>query len=239
MADLTEKEFWLITVYFKNDRGFGGSHSLTDIHRHMQLLSCGDSEQLIRSLIAKKVLDLSPDKRQVKFTDYGLEMYTAMERAQKDWEKQPIVRISKLDRDQILIRAGETFDANRVLREILEGVRSELCVTDPYFGPEIFDLIKDINPNLKARLLSSDKAPKAMTISFKAFRKQYPSVELRITDEKKIHDRYILLDGSQAFHVGHSLKDLGRKDTQINVVKDPHPVFRLFQERWEKAIEVA
>jgi hypothetical protein len=77
-------------------------------------------------------------------------------------------------------------------------------------------------------LLSSDGASKALTVSFKAFHNQYPSVELRITDEKKIHDRYILLDGSRALHVGHSLKDLGHKDTQINVVKDPHPVFRLF-----------
>jgi hypothetical protein len=239
MAELTEREFWLITVYFKNYRGLGGSHLFTDIRTHMNILDCRDSEQLIRSLIIKKVLDLSPDKKRVKFTDYGIEMYTAMERAQKSWEDQPIIRISKLDRDQILIRAGETFTANRVLREILHGGRSELCVIDPYLGPAIFDLIQDINPNLKARLLSSDKAPEALTVSFKAFREQYPSVELRITDENKIHDRYILLDGSRAFHVGHSLKDLGRRDTQINVVKDPALQFRLFEERWQKANAVA
>ena len=237
MAELTERELWFITVY-KNHHGFSGSHSISDISREMLDLTVVDSEQIIHSLIAKNVLSLSPNKRRVKFTDYGVEIYTAIERAQRDWAKQPIIRISNIDRDQILIHAGETFRANRVLREIIQKVRLELCVIDPYLGPEIFDLIEDINPNLRARLLSSDRASKALTVSFKAFRNQYPTIELRITDENKIHDRYILLDGSRAFHVGHSLKDLGQRDTQINVVKDPRPQFQLFEARWKEAKEV-
>jgi hypothetical protein len=239
MAELTEREFWLITVYFKHHRGFHGSHRINDIVMEMLQLSCGDSERIIHALIEKNVLNLSPDKWQVKFTDYGLEMYTAMERAQADWEKQPIIKVSNIDRDQILIRAGETFRANRIVREILQEVRSELCLVDAYLGPEIFDLIEDTNPHLKARLLASDKAPKTLITSYKAFQNQYPTVGLRITDENKIHDRYMLWDGTRALHIGHSLMDLGKKDTQISVVKDPRPQFGLFDERWAKANEVA
>src|SRR5437867_4105606 len=214
MAELTEREFWLITVYFKHHGRFGGSHDIHRIVMEMLRLSCGDSERIVHALIDKNVLSLSPDKKQVKFTDYGLEMYTAMERAQKDWEKQPIIKVSNIDRDQILIRAGETFRANRILREILQEVHSELCVIDAYLGPEMFDLIEDTNPHLKARLLASDKSPKALITAYKAFQNQYPTVGLRITDENKIHDRYILWDGARALHLGHSLKDLGKKDTQ-------------------------
>jgi hypothetical protein len=235
MAELTAREIRLIRVYFENHHGFSGAHLITDIQKHMLDIKFFEWQEVLCSLIEKKVLDLSPNKSQVKFTDFGLEIYRAIERAQRDWEKEPIIKVSKLDRDQTLIHAGETFTANRVLREILQEAHSELCVIDPYLGAEIFDLIEDINPNLKLRLLSSDKAPKALKVTFKAFREQYPSAELRITDEDKIHDRYILLDGSRAFHVGHSLKDLGRKDTQINVVKNPRLQFRLFEERWEKA----
>jgi hypothetical protein len=237
MADLTATEIWFIKVYFKDHAGFSGSHLIPEIRTHMQHLVTG-SYRILCSLIVKRVLDLSPDKTQVKFTDYGLELYKAVERAQGDWEKQPIIKISNLDRDQILIRSGETFRANRVPREILQQVHTEFYVIDPYLGPGIFDLIEDINPKLKARLLSSDRAPKTLTTSFRAFRDQYPTADLRITDENKIHDRYILWDDSKALHVGHSLKDLGQTDTQINVVKDARPQFQLFQERWKEAREV-
>jgi hypothetical protein len=238
MAELTEREFWLIRVYFKHDRGFGGSHRIHDIVLKMMRLLCGDAERIIDSLIQKKVLSLSPDKQHVKFTDYGLELYTAMERAENDWEDQPIIRISNIDRDQILIRAGETFRANRVVREILGQVSSELCVIDAYLGPEFFDLLEDVIPRLNARILTSDKAQNSAISAYKAFRNQYPTVELRVTAENKIHDRYILWDNTRALHLGHSLKDLGKKDTQINVVQDPRPQFALFEDRWKTATVV-
>ena len=47
-------------------------------------------------LIERRFLNLSPDKQQVKLADYGIELYEAMERAQEDWEKQPIIKIQIL-----------------------------------------------------------------------------------------------------------------------------------------------
>src|SRR5215475_9201942 len=136
MAELTPNEIWFIKVCFKNRRGLSGSHRITDIQTDMQYILRGDSLPTLHTLIKKKVLNLSPDERQVKFTDYGIELYKAMEREQEDWEKQSIIKISNLDREEILIRAGETFRANRVLREILQKVRLELHVIDPYLGPD-------------------------------------------------------------------------------------------------------
>jgi hypothetical protein len=172
MAELTEEEFWLITVYFKNHRGFAGSHRIPDITLYMMRLSCYDAEQIINSLVTKKVLSVSPDKQMVKFTDYGVELYTSMVSAQTKWENQPIIRISNVDRDQLLIRAGETFLANRVLRDILGQVQSELCIIDAFLGADIFDLIEDINPRIKARIITSTRSTKATLSAYKAFKNQ-------------------------------------------------------------------
>ena len=234
MTALTEREFWLITVYFGHRRGFAGSHRIQDIVFDMGRLHCGDAKQIIDSLVDKKVLSLSPDKQMVKFTDYGIELYSAMDGSQKEWENQPIIRISNIDRDQILIRAGETFRANRVLREILGQIRSELCVIDAYLGPEIFDLIEDVNPKIKTRIITSDRVGKVVLSAYKAFANQYPSTDLRITAENKIHDRYILWDGSHGFHIGHSIKDLGKKDTQLNLLKNVRPQLWATIERGSK-----
>lgn len=234
MAELTEREFWLITVYF-NRRGFPGPHRIHDVLWYMSGLDCCDAEQIINSLVTKKVLSFSPDKQMVKFTDYGVELYTAMDKAQKQWESQPIIRISTIDRDQLLIHAGETFRANRVIREILRQVHSDLCIIDAYLGPEIFDQIEDVNPKITAKIITSDRAPNAALSAYKAFKNQYPTIELRITEENKIHDRYILWDGLKGVHIGHSIKDLGKKDTQLNFISDARPQYAMFKDRWAGA----
>jgi len=132
MSELTQDEFWLIDVYFRNYGGMNGAHQINDIVMRMLRLNCGNARQLVESLIAKKVLSLSPDGFKVKFTDYGLEPYSAVKAEQKAWDQERIIKISTLEKGQILIRAGETFKANRVLREILSQARNELLVLDPY-----------------------------------------------------------------------------------------------------------
>ena len=96
MAELTRDEFWLINVYFQQYAGINGAHRVHDIIRAMQNLSCGNARQLLDSLIEKQVLSRSPDGNQVKFTDYGLELYCAMDAEQNEWENAPVIKISAL-----------------------------------------------------------------------------------------------------------------------------------------------
>jgi hypothetical protein len=55
--------------------------------------------------------------------------------------------------------------------------------------------IEKINPQLK---LDLDK-----------HNSQYPSIEIRII--KKVHDRFLILDNQSLYHLGASLKDLGKR----------------------------
>jgi hypothetical protein len=167
----------------------------------------------------------------VKFTDYGLELFHATERGQKEWDGHPIARITTADRDQILIKAGEAFRANRVLRDIFRRPQRNLGVLDPYVGPTLFDLLEDASPRFPVRIITSSKVKQSAVDAYRAYRAQYACTEMRLVDDD-IHDRYILWDDNNALHIGHSLKDLGTKDTQINLVADAAPQFRLFEERW-------
>lgn len=155
--------------------------------------------------------------------------------AQKDWESQPIIRITTLDRDEVVIRAGERFRANRLLREIFASAREELSILDPYVGPPLFDLLEEIAQRLQIRIITSEKIKEAAYLSYKAFRSQYPRTELRILTEDKLHDRFILWDGTHGVHLGHSIKDLGEKDTQVTVLKTATEQYSLFEERWAES----
>ena len=50
------------------------------------------------------------------------------------------------------------------------------------------------------------------------FNKQYPS--LQITYSNKFHDRFILIDNKELYHIGASLKDIGKKCFAINKIED-------------------
>ncbi|MDP8217294.1 MAG: hypothetical protein P9M03_01050 [Candidatus Theseobacter exili] len=204
----------------------------------MLKLHCSDAKQMVSSLISKNILSQSPDGNKVKFTEYGVESYLSMKNAQKEWENQPIIRTATIDQKQIIINADEKYKADRILRDIVQEARTELCIIDAYLGCNIFDLIVDLTPCIKARLISSNKTSKTVFTTYKAIREKNPGIELRITDEGKIHDRYILLDGNKAYHFGHSFKDLGSKDTQINSVNDIILQYDNFEKRWAKSTKV-
>ena len=232
--ELSKWEYWVLKVYFEA-HGFFGPHEINEIRAQLSMLGFSDTNTILQSLVEKKVLSLSPDKRQVRITDYGAEFYHAIERAQGEWESQKIIRVATLDRDEQVIRAGERFRANHILREIFESAREQLSLLDPYIGPSLFDMLEEVAPRLLIRILTSDKIRPIAISTYQAFRGQYPRTELRISTEDKLHDRFILWDGSHGVTLGHSIKDLGEKDTQITVLKTTGEQYRLFEERWSEA----
>jgi len=87
---------------------------------------------------------------------------------------------------------------------------------------------------VKIRLIS-DKAKNPAKQAYDLFNRQFNNrVEFRLCDPKDIHDRFIIVDGQKALHVGHSIKDLGGSDTLIDSAElDPHK--NRFEELWLKA----
>ena len=50
------------------------------------------------------------------------------------------------------------------------------------------------------------------------FNKQYPVLKLAYTN--KFHDRFIVIDNKELYHIGASLKDLGKKCFAISKIED-------------------
>lgn len=233
MAELTKDEFWLISVYFKN-RGFEGAHGITTISLYMMRLSYYQAESTIASLVKKKVLSLSPDGNSVKFTDYGLELFDSMSREQTEWESKRIIPVVTIDREEIVVRAGEHFRGNRVLRDIISLGQRELCIIDPYVGEGLFDLIESKASDLRIRIITSETISRGSKASMEAFCKQYPNVQVKIRGNDTLHDRFVIVDGAKAFLFGHSLKDLGKRDTHITTLQNVSQQVQLFEERWKE-----
>lgn len=149
------------------------------------------------------------------------------------WSSPGVRRVAKKNEEQTLIPAGNEFTGQRVVRLVFADAKKSLDVLDPYIGPELLERLDDAGVDAKLRLLTGKKA--RLSESYFAAFKKYGSVELRVLEEDKLHDRFIIVDGNTAYHVGHSIKDLGKKDTNVSAVKDIGPLKSLFEKRWAEA----
>jgi hypothetical protein len=120
---------------------------------------------------------------------------------------------------RLLLKKGEVFAGNRAARAIFESAKKSLNIVDAYFGPKVFDMLEVSGGSVQIRVISS-KAGKSTLQAYQDFRKQHGRIEFRRCNPKDIHDRYIVVDGVRAWHLGHSLQNLGESDSEIHSV--PH-----------------
>jgi len=63
-------------------------------------------------------------------------------------------------------------------------------------------------PDVKATIYSSN-ITKQLKLDIERFNTQYPKIEIKVF--KQSHDRFLIIDNKTVYHIGASLKDLGKK----------------------------
>ena len=81
--------------------------------------------------------------------------------------------------------------------ERFERIEQRLNIHDENFD-KLFEALED--KSLK---------PKQLKLDFEKYKKQYQNIEL--FEFKNSHDRFLIIDKKEVYHIGASLKDLGKK----------------------------
>ena len=71
--------------------------------------------------------------------------------------------------------------------------------------------------NVESVIITSEKS-NISQLDIQKFNKEYPILEIAKTN--KTHDRFIIIDNKELFHIGASLKDLGKKCFAISKIDD-------------------
>ena len=71
--------------------------------------------------------------------------------------------------------------------------------------------------NVKVNILTSHQS-NITKLDIQKFNQEYPS--LTITKTNKFHDRFMIIDNQELYHIGASLKDLGKKCFAISKIND-------------------
>jgi hypothetical protein len=113
------------------------------------------------------------------------------------------------------------YDAYIAIRDILGQAQDDLLVADSYMGPMLFGTLRALQTRPhRVRLLT---AAKHLAADFREearrFGSQFSGTELQVRDVTGFHDRFVVIDGRDAYHVGASLKDAGKRAFMISRIE--------------------
>jgi hypothetical protein len=103
---------------------------------------------------------------------------------------------------------GQIFDAYKFVSDIIRSAKKSIILVDNYIDDTVLALLTKRNANVKS-LIIVNKITKLLQLDLEKHNSQYPAIEIK--EVKNIHDRFLIIDENEIYHIGASLKDLGKK----------------------------
>ncbi len=114
------------------------------------------------------------------------------------------------------------FDAYRTIREVLATAKENITIIDAYIGPSLLVTLSALDKKkLSVRFLTGERNIKPDFIQeVTNFQKQFGHITLEVRTSAEFHDRFIVIDNAEFYHVGASIKDAGRPAFMISRIQD-------------------
>ena len=121
------------------------------------------------------------------------------------------------DIKQKIFFEGQIYDAYSLIIDIIKKANKKILIIDNYIDDSVLKMLTKKNKNVEVVILTSDKS-NIEKIDIQKFNKEYPI--LKVAKTNKFHDRFIVIDNKEMYHLGASIKDLGKKCFGINKIED-------------------
>ncbi|NHZ84443.1 MAG: ORF6N domain-containing protein [Planctomycetia bacterium] len=113
---------------------------------------------------------------------------------------------------------GQIFDAYKFVSGLIRQANKSIILIDNYIDEKVLDLFTKKKKNVKITIFTN-RITKTILLDVEKFNSQYPILELKqFTDS---HDRFLIIDEKIVYHIGASLKDLGKKWFAFSKMKIP------------------
>ena len=149
-----------------------------------------------------------------------LNVVTDMKNSQLSMEK----RIEKLESkypelNTYVFACGQMFDATSFLGHIIEKAENEIILIDNYIDWGTLDILSHKRKESQLTVITSKEGNRVTPKEYQTFNSQYGNLIIETTD--KVHDRFLILDNTEMYHVGASIKDAGRKLFGMDLINNP------------------
>ena len=102
---------------------------------------------------------------------------------------------------------GQIFDAYAFASELVKSARQSIVLIDNYVDESVLVLLDKRTADVTATVYTN-RITRQLRLDLERHNAQYPPIEVRIYTQS--HDRFLLIDNT-VYHIGASLKDLGKK----------------------------
>jgi hypothetical protein len=103
---------------------------------------------------------------------------------------------------------GQLFDAYVFANDLIKSAKSSITLIDNYVDETTLLMLSKRNSTCKATIYTY-KISTQLQLDLTRHNQQYPTIEIK--QLRTAHDRFLIIDNKDLYHIGASLKDLGKK----------------------------
>ena len=150
--------------------------------------------------------------------EHLLKGYTVNKRIDRVEDKVDVLsdKINKIDLqlntnlppNQGVFLDGQIFDAYKLVSDIVRSAKKSIVLIDNYVDDTVLNLFSKKDKTVNC-VIFTKTISKQLKQDTDKFNKQYPILKLK--QFGKTHDRFLIIDQNEVYHIGASLKDLGKK----------------------------
>jgi hypothetical protein len=114
----------------------------------------------------------------------------------------------KLQSEKGIFYNGQIFDAYTFVADIIRSTEKSIILLDNYVDDTVLTLLGKRQDNVTAKIYTKSISNQ-LKLDIKKYNSQYSPVEVEVFLDA--HDRFLIIDQKELYHIGASLKDLGKK----------------------------
>lgn len=149
---------------------------------------------------------------------------SSMELKQIEYQKMTDDRFEKVfeyigqyqEKEQKIFFNGQVYDAFSMMVDLIKKAENEIILIDNYVDIDTLNILSKKKDNVNVEIYTK-RDTKLNNKDVNKFNIQYPKLEVKYTEI--FHDRFLILDRKSIYHIGASLKDLGKKCFGITLIK--------------------
>ena len=114
---------------------------------------------------------------------------------------------------------GQIFDAYEFASKLIKSAKNEIVLIDNYVDETVLTMLDKRDPSVKATIYTKQVSAQ-FQLDINRHNAQYPLIDVQAFN--KAHDRFLIID-DKVYHIGASLKDLGKKWFAFSLMQDITP----------------
>ena len=111
---------------------------------------------------------------------------------------------------------GQVFDAYRFVADLIRKAKKSIVLIDNYVDDSVLSILDKRKDKVSATIYTQNISSK-LQLDINKHNSQYPLIDVK--QFNKAHDRFLLID-NEVYHIGASIKDLGKKWFAFTLMHD-------------------